>query len=290
MKSLKPSHVIVALGATAVVLWGWQVERMSDRGLLDFTPNPAALGGSPYGRTLAMVVQGPVDTYWHGGAEPGHVHGPECNHEQGTGNTGASAAHRGEGVVARAKEMVGHLDRVVRERNTPYGQSQAHVRYLHRQIERKLESAYWLDPGNYVNFNAFLLFLTESAVATREVSPERVRYFADRTIAHVEQNERVNPEPWLTAASAVQVKMETIHRMGGGKEPSRAELEQLLRQFEHCLARFAFLRDIQVNSKRWVAISPARRSAMDDRARQLEKLLDAQQRLLKDSSSTPTAH
>ena len=269
-----------------MALWGWQVVRMKHNGLLDSTPNFAALGGSPYGRTLAMVMQGPVGAYWHGGAESGHVHGPECNHgheelaDEQLDGVGAG------GLVDQAKEMVGHLNLAVREPNTPRGQSQAHIRYLRRQIERKLETAYWLDPGNYANFNALMLFLTEDAIATQAVSPQRVLALANHTIAHVEQNEKVNPEPWLTAASAVHTKMEIL----GRKEGSQSELQELLGQFEHCLARFAFLRDIQIAAKRWSAISSARRSSMDERARSLHKLLEAQAVILKNKTQAPKTH
>ena len=285
MKSLKPSHVIVALGATVVALWGGQVVRMQDQGVFDFTPNPAALGGSPYGRTLAMVVQGPVDRYWHGGAEPGHVHGPECNHEHG-----AVEETHADGLIGRVVEMVAHLDLVVQQRNTPREQTQAHVRYLRRQIERKLETAYWLDPGNYANFNALMLFLSEDGIPTRAVSPQRVLYFADFTIAHVEKNEMFNPEAWLTAASAVQVKVEIISKAGGKLPESLTEQERLLAQFEQCLARFAFLRDIQLATRRWPALSSERRSSMEDRAKLLNKLLEGHTAILRRKTTEPAPH
>ena len=267
---------IVLLTALAGAGWAWQAVSLREAGRLDMVPNFAAIGRSPYGKTLAMAIQGPVDNYWHKGREPhhdhdepGHVHGEDCDHTE-----------EPAGLFAEAKGFVEEMEAAVVNPNTPYGQSPAHEKYLHRQIEKKLEVAYWLDPGNYANFNALALFLTESALASRELNPERVYYFAEQTIAFVENREKVNPEPWLTAASAVLAKLEWFEQKRNDMPDARARYAAEIPRFERHLSQYLFLRDLQMARGSWEGIPVARRVAMESRHSMLSKLLEAKKVIL----------
>lgn len=266
--SLPRQPVFLLLVALAGSAWAWQVIRLRDAGKLDMVPNIAAIGRSPYGKTLAMAIQGPVDAYWHKGREPHHDHGPQTGVEDEAG------------ALGRAKEFLEGMEAAVVNPNTPYGQSVAHEKYLHRQIEKKLEVAYWLDPGNYANFNALALFLSETALASRQVNPERVYYFADRTIEFVETQEKVNPEPWLTAASAVLAKMQWYEQLKDSMPDARARFAADLPRFEGYLNRYQFLRDLRIAGGNWEAIPVARREAMESRYQMLNKLLEAKKVIL----------
>jgi hypothetical protein len=267
--------ITILLLATLVgVGWAWQAVSLREAGRFDMVPNFAAIGRSPYGKTLAMAIQGPVDNYWHKGREPHHdheehVHGEDCDH-----------AEEEAGLFAGAKTFVEEMEAAVVNPNTPYGQSPAHEKYLHRQIEKKLEVAYWLDPGNYANFNALALFLTESALASREVNPERIYYFAEQSIAFVEAREKVNPEPWLTAASAALAKLEWYEQLKDSMPDARARYSAELVRFERLLGQYLFLRDMQMARGTWEGIPAARRAAMESRHAMLSKLLEAKQIIL----------
>ena len=274
--SVSRQPVLIVLVALAGVAWAWQTIRLREAGKLDLVPNIASIGRSPYGKTLAMAIQGPVDAYWHKGREPHHDHGPEHGHAEGEDG----APEDGGAGLVKAKEFLEGMEAAVVNPNTPYGQSAAHEKYLHRQIERKLEVAYWLDPGNYANFNALALFLSETALASREVNPDRVFYFADRTTDYVEAREKVNPEPWLTAASAVLAKMQWYEQLKDRIPDARARFAADLSRFEGYLNRYVFLRDLQMAGGHWEAIPVARREAMASRHLMLSKLLEAKKVIL----------
>jgi hypothetical protein len=264
--------------------WAWQAVSLREAGKFDLVPNFAAIGRSPYGKTLAMAVQGPVDVYWHKGREAHHDHdehglagGEPCEE---SGCSEADDERGTSGLFAAAKSFVEQMEAAVVNPNTPYGHSRAHEKYLHRQIEKKLEVAYWLDPGNYANFNALVLFLSESALASRELDPEKVYYFAERTISFVESGERVNPEPWLTAASAVLAKMQWYEQLKGAMPDARERFAAEIPRIERHLSQYLFLRDLQMARGSWEGIPVARRVAMEARYGMLCKLLEAKKIIL----------
>jgi hypothetical protein len=271
----------LTLGTAATVAWGWQATRLRAAGMLDHEPNVFALGSSPYGKTLAIAIQGPVDNYWHQGNDRGsgesghhdhdhgavgHVHGESCGPDCGGGRSPQVPST----LMEKAKFHVDHLAEAVAKPNTTKPLTPAHRKYIHRQIEKKLELAYWLDPGNYANFLSLMLFLSES-------NADKVFRFADNTLHHVERNEKVNPEPWLTAASAANAKLEWYFRLRHETPGARAEFEKSLRDFERCMNRFEFLRARQKNSREWQTIPTNRREVIDERAQFLYKILKSQQ-------------
>lgn len=266
------------LTAFAGAGWAWQAVSLREAGHFDLVPNFAAIGRSPYGKTLAMAIQGPVDAYWHKGREAHHDHS-----DHPPGQDGEECGHvdkEAKGLVERAKSFVEEMEAAVVNPNTPYGQSAAHEKYLHRQIEKKLEVAYWLDPGNYANFNSLALFLSETALASREVNPEKVYYFAEHTISFVEEKEKVNPEPWLTAASAVLAKMQWYEQLRDSMPDARERFAAEIPRYERHLNQYLFLRDLQMARGTWEGIPEARRQAMESRHKMISKLLEAKKAIL----------
>ena len=92
-------YVQLALLVAGLAGWIGLSKSLNDDGKLVHRPNVLHLKGSPFGRTLALAMRGPVDVYWHKGNvhehshEDGescaecdqasgeeHIHGEECAH------------------------------------------------------------------------------------------------------------------------------------------------------------------------------------------------------------------
>lgn len=72
--NIKYNATRLLLLALGLVAWASAGHSLQKRGSFEFVPNAFSLKGSPFGRTLAMAMQGPVDVYFHQGQ--GHDHGP----------------------------------------------------------------------------------------------------------------------------------------------------------------------------------------------------------------------
>ena len=292
---MKPRHTQICIAAAtvaAVGAWLWLSLALRQKGGLDMVPNIAAIGMSPYGKTLALAVQSPIDAYWHAGEQHDHDsdhdedHCPECaRHREEEAREAEEASHGP--VMARAKLFVEGLTHCAEARTNPHGQTEAHKRYLRRQVENKLSVAYWLDPTNYANYNCYHLFLTESALGTREHKIEDVIQLCDDTRSIVER-EKVNPEPWLTAASADINKMEMVFLHRDSLPDPRESMARAITDMEFCLGRYQFLRDREAAAGTWNQIAEPRREVMEQRFRMLGRLLEAQKVILKERLTEKT--
>ena len=56
-----------------VALWCGFATRFNAEKKLSYEPNPGSVKGSPYGKVLALAMQGPIDFYWHQGQTHEHV-------------------------------------------------------------------------------------------------------------------------------------------------------------------------------------------------------------------------
>ena len=73
-----------------VGLWGGMAKKFDAENKLSHEPNVACIKGSPYGKVLALAMQGPIDFYWHKGKthedeiilsadqKSGHEHDEHC--------------------------------------------------------------------------------------------------------------------------------------------------------------------------------------------------------------------
>jgi len=73
---------LLLVGAVGFVALG---DHLKHEGKLDFFPNVLRLKGSPFGRTIAFAMRGPVDVFWHRGErhEHDHEHEHDGHHEHG---------------------------------------------------------------------------------------------------------------------------------------------------------------------------------------------------------------
>ena len=86
--------ILLAIGLAG---WGFQANRLhrEDKFVVE-DPNVLHLKKSPFGRTLALAMRGPVDVYWHRGEPhehpPGeeHSHGHDHGHGHGHGHSHGS--------------------------------------------------------------------------------------------------------------------------------------------------------------------------------------------------------
>lgn len=77
----KKISMLLALLA-GVSLWAGFAQRFNSEGKFDYEPNVACLKGSPYGKVLALAMQGSIDFYWHKGTSHEHAEAlnEECEH------------------------------------------------------------------------------------------------------------------------------------------------------------------------------------------------------------------
>ena len=83
---MNPSGIrIIQLVVLVVGLGGglYLTAGLKQSGKLDYRPNVLTLNGSPFGRTLALAMRGPVDVYWHRGNVHDHEHGHDHSHDDG---------------------------------------------------------------------------------------------------------------------------------------------------------------------------------------------------------------
>lgn len=94
MKSPVSSKVAIPFVLlTGVALWAGYAKRFDAEGKLAYEPNVACLKGSPYGKILALAMQGEIDFYWHRGST--HEHAEVLNEEHH--HHGDGHHHHGDG-------------------------------------------------------------------------------------------------------------------------------------------------------------------------------------------------
>ncbi|MBK1830349.1 hypothetical protein JIN77_06410 [Verrucomicrobiaceae bacterium R5-34] len=89
-----------------LTLWGGLASQFEAEDKLTFEPNPGCVKGSPYGKVLALAMQGPIDFYWHQGQTHEHIHilNADDHHDDGCANCGPECESKtsGDSHVAHA--------------------------------------------------------------------------------------------------------------------------------------------------------------------------------------------
>lgn len=250
---------LIGAGACAWVFGGRPLVTNPD---LSAPLNPLGINGSPYGEVFAMAMQGPIETYFHGGANgKSHQHGDACQSSDcKTG--GKPAATSGN----RLEKLLTSLENVAEIRTNPKSASDAHKRYLRRQVEDKLRFAYQLDPSHYANYNALNLFLTEPQLGTRpELTPSAAK-LAEETIQYCLKKEG-DPRPALTAAAATSNILELMFndQRSGKRRFTIEQMKQYLALLDHCLNRYVTIAQEWERTKNWELLSTQRIAECDER-------------------------
>ena len=273
-----PSIVLPAL--TGAGLWTFAGSHLGASGAFDFEPNPLGIHRSPYGSTIAMALQSPIDRDWHGVLE---VHGiadhgghDDCEHDHDCGHAGCGHDHD-ETAETETAPLVDRLEGLVAERTNPLPPTPAHQLYIRRQIDRKLRFAYQLDPSHYGNYNAYHHFLIDGQAEMTDADRSERQAFAERLATQTIRYclaENADPRPALTAASAAYNRLELalLAPPGNGDAP---ELAERLAVLDLSLARHRELLEASLHSGLLERLSDQRREEMLQRGRFLHKLREA---------------
>lgn len=280
-------------GVTLVVgglLCGGGARQLSADGRLNFEPNVACLKGSPYGKVLALAMQGPIGVYFHkgqshatsevlNGEKEVSVEGRVEEHAEGCG----CGAHdededdKAGPIVAelpfhvRAKKHLQKMDAYAHRKTDGQPMSEAHERYLQSVNEDKLKLAYELDPSNYTNYGNYHLFLSMNDFGKSQMDQDAAFALATRTIEFCKRDQ-VDPSSWLTASSAAYDKITHIGR--NYKKYTELEARESLFEFDKYFKKHEILLDDSL--KKGSIISTIRIHEMQERARYLHKLRIAQ--------------
>ncbi len=250
------SACLIGAGVCAWVLGG---RPLVSNPQLSVPVNAFGINGSPYGEVFAMAMQGPIETYFHGGAtQKVHQHnGADC--ESGQNKSACKSGSRFENLLAS-------LENIAVTRTNPKSANEAHKRYMRRQVENKLRFAYQLDPSHYANYNALNLFLTEPQLGTRpELTPSAAK-LAEDTIQYCLKQES-DPRPALTAAAATSNILELMFNdyRAGKRTFSIPQMKQYLALLDHCMNRYVTIAQEWERTKNWELLSPQRITECDER-------------------------
>jgi hypothetical protein len=270
------SNLLTAgLLGSGVIAWALAGRPLVENPDLDVPLNPLGINGSPYGEVFAMAMQGPIDAHFHGvlasGSSHSHANGESCDscdrsHKPATDPL---ASGRLEGLLAS-------MQTAVATRTNPKAASEAHKRFLRRQIEDKLRFAYHLDPSHYANYNSLHFFLTEPQLGTRpELTPSAAK-LAEETIHYCLKRED-DPRPALTAAAATSNILELMFNDRLNAEPkfTTVQMRQYLNLLDHCIGRYVTIARKWEETRNWELLSPQRVQECEDRIHFILKFREA---------------
>ena len=125
--SIAMSTGLIGLGALA---WSIACRPLVGNPDLNAPLNPLGINGSPYGEVFAMAMQVPIDTEFHGvlGSGPAHHHadGEACD---------SCKPEKSADAGSPFQDLLTSLEKATVTRTNPKAASEAHKRYLRRQIE-----------------------------------------------------------------------------------------------------------------------------------------------------------
>lgn len=273
---LTSSTSTLLLALSGLGLWTFAGGQLSALGSFHASANPLGIQGSPYGQTLAMALQAPIDRDWHGGIEIHQAHSqPDGDHHH-CDHPGCQGHHKEQ----QATDQVGLIERLeslVTTRTNPRPPTPAHQLYLRGEIESKLRFAYQLDPSHYGNYSAYHHFLIQDDLSTmagdHSTRITLATSLARQTIANG-LAEETDPRPALTAAAAAYNLLElSLSAASPARNPE--DLRQQLEALDLCLSRHAALFDESLRNGFFGRLSPLRQEEMITRGTFLKKLRDA---------------
>ena len=269
---------------------------------LGYELNPASVKGSPYGKVLALAMQGPIDLYWHYGethesaeilnAEHEHPDGTSHSHgddlDHGYDHDSSSVDERivltpdesnnvGEGdgnlkaFTKQVKDEFKLMGATAKRKTDGTPLSSVHRKHIQSVIEDKVRLAYELDPTNYTNYGNLHLFLSVNNLGKSAADAKKAQDLATKTLAICKKDE-VDPASWVTAASAAY---NVIYHIGlYHDEYTVEEAKASLRDFDDCVARYEVLLESAIQGGR--IVSETRFLELEERIRFLRKVRKGQ--------------
>lgn len=169
-------------------------------------------------------------------------------------------------LIPQAKEYLGHLSALKIVRTNPNVMSEAHVRWAKRKVESQLLRSYNMDPTHYGAYNSYHLFLTVHDFGGTPETRKHAETIARHTVAHV-MHEKENPEPWLTAASAMMnvYLLKTEKFQTAGEKIPLEILKEYEKKIGYCLQQFEKLQEKAEESGVWDNLTMARQQEISER-------------------------
>jgi hypothetical protein len=299
-------HPINALSycliGTGICAWAFAGRSLVKNPDLQVPLNPFGINGSPYGEVLAMAMQGPIDTYFHGAMGTGVKQysknetpaaprpqtmappvisdtGPKIFREpapESKPTAKKSDRTKAKPTLSESFEnflaSIGNLENVS---TNPKATSEAHKLYLRRQTENKLRFAYQLDPAHYGNYNSLNLFLSEG-IGTYPGSSQSLAQLAQETIEYCLKQEH-DPRPALTAAAAATNVLQYMFTEDRKENITytTAQMRQLLTILDYSIARYDALAKEWDKTGQWSLISKQRMNECEDRFSFICKIREA---------------
>jgi len=278
LTSIVVSTGLIGAGAVAWAVAGRPLCANPD---LDTPLNPLGINRSPYGEVIAMAMQGPIESYFHGGMGTAHNHedGEDCEacqSRKSAAMVAATPAKSSPALNVRFEQWITSLDKVAAARTNPKAASPALKRHLRRQAEDKLRFAYQLDPTHYGNYNSLHFFLTEPEVGTRpELTPTAAK-LADDTIRYCLEQDH-DPRPALTAAAAATNILHLMFSDAQSDNPkyTTTQMRQCLGLLDQCLTRYHMISQEWDQSNHWELLSPQRIDECAERLSFIGKIRNA---------------
>jgi len=270
---------VFTLLSVGVALWANGIVDFKDSGVFSSSLNPATLKGSPYGKVLALALQGPIGVYFHSGAShetskilgEAHEHSEECGCDEEHEPESQAGQLEAQALREKAKDQIKKMRAYAHRKTDAAELTQLHEKYLQAQVEDKLKFAHELDPSNYTNYANYHLFLSVSSLGKSERDEDAAVAMARQTLKFCKKD-KIDPASWLTAASAAYNITEYIGR--NYEQYGVSEARESLEEFDKCIAKYRILLDEA--SKKGLIVSPVRFDEMTERARYLTKLREAQ--------------
>lgn len=291
------SSLLIGMG-----LWVGLSVHFDSEDKLSYEPNPVTVKGSPYGKVLALAMQGPIDIYWHSGQSHEHAEAlnVEHEHQDGTSHSHADHAHdhghdhphepalevasesttdesrelaekKHKPLHTRAKEKLKLMEATGHRKTDGSPISPAHRKYLQSVTEDKLVLAYELDPTNYTNYGNLHLFVATTTFGKSPADDNKAVALAEKTLVAC-KSDTTDPASWVTAMSAAY---NIIYHIGQYHEAfTVVEAKASLKEFDDSFAKYEELLDDAVANGRIVSV--ARLEELNERVRYMKKLRYAQ--------------
>lgn len=182
----KQNLCIASLFLVGVTVAAISQAKVASQGALSYEPNPAALQRSPYGRTIGMALQGPVNRFW----------------DRGIG--GVEESFELEEVSSPHQKLFNHIAKMQQgkaETQGLFSRSKKYQKHAMGKVEEKLSLAWRFDPRNFGNYAIYQTFLWEDFSGEAYTAEMTARELSMKTLALSLQDER-SPTSLLTAAQA----------------------------------------------------------------------------------------
>lgn len=301
---MKRSQVIgSACLLLGVSLWGWASVSLKDAGQLEYKPNVLTLKGSPFGRTVAVAMRGPVDRYFNHGVShaPQHDGGGGCSHagcgasscghgveEEADQNTSSGVQKMSieSGLHTKLLSKIDDWNAAYHSRTNQFGSTKVHQKYLMGETQKRLRLSYEMDPSNFAAYGSYFLFLSEALSSIKHQGEETefeqqamhaALSLSEHTVRYCLQF-REEPTAMLTAAAAAHDFIQVRYKKGG--EGVLGEMVSFLKAQHESLTAYHQLRSEMVADGRWEEIPEIRRQEMGVRARLLNQFYKADSELI----------